>query len=170
MEFQTPQMQKPSWISPKECEEFPNLNGKKEATIALIKILKKLCHANTDFLKVYQKLCNRQLHFPRSPEFSLPITNTQEIEIAEQISKLHDAHIVLYPMLSIGIYHKDALFICRSLTKPYDIIFDQEFTSHETEEGEICCDGKIFEMLDSFISGNVMYDMYVYDQVTFIYT
>ena len=108
-----------------------------------------LLHAteHTNLSRLYQVLSNGQFHMEARKEFVAQHSETYEqhksyVDTFTGIAAKFDYGVETQPMLSIGIQHKDALYICRKIAKAFESDFtlstyDPFASTNTLEEGEI---------------------------------
>ena len=129
--------------------------------------LQGLCDETTNWGKVYRSLKDKQFHFSRPESFGKR-SNDSYVAACNALCKKHcEFGMTTQPMISIGLQHKDALYIIRKLAGQFEQHVTCQcliFTEEEVEEGELVNDD-VFKFIESLTSNEFLFDSCIYDAV-----
>lgn len=134
----------------------------------LIRQLLPLCHQHLNWGTLYKSLANKRLHFSHMDSTLFTTKNDIYHQTCSQLCKKHKFQMTTTPMISIGIGHKDALFIVRQLARNFDQTITSSclYNNPVIEEGELL--DEIFTIIDSYVISDVYdFETYLYDAVDF---
>lgn len=135
----------------------------------LINMLLPLCDPSLNWGQLYKRLSDKQLHFSRPESFGKRINDAYITTCLEMCEKHGELGMTTHPMISIGLQHRDALYIIRKLAGQFDQSVTCQCLSvaeEEVEEGEIVNDN-VFNLIESFTSNAFLFNLCIYDEVCF---
>ena len=134
----------------------------------LINNLLPYCDWNSNWGQIYKSLKDKQLHFSCPQSFGKRSNDSYVATCTELCNKHSGFAITTHPMISIGLQHKDALYIIRKLAGHFERdVTCQCLSSGETEfeEGEIV--DYVLDLIESYTSNAFLFDLCIYDCVRF---
>lgn len=136
-----------------------------DAREVLLTTIQYYCTYNMDWGRLYKSIVDRQIHISRPLDFPYDPTNLTYIDSCRDVFKRYDHPIQVEPMISIGLTHADALYVCRKISKAFGIDLTSDYLSnYDVEEGEIE-NTDVFKLLDTIVTSEYLFPISVYDAV-----